>query len=68
MWMVYTVYCMFFHRVLASSGKEFTDPFLQALASREEANRNGKMTVSSLETDCILLFTIGLLYGVQTAM
>ncbi|XP_065062789.1 cilia- and flagella-associated protein 299-like [Rhopilema esculentum] len=31
-------------KVLASSGKDLGDPFLQALAQREEANRNGKMT------------------------
>ncbi|KAL3877889.1 hypothetical protein ACJMK2_035533 [Sinanodonta woodiana] len=31
-------------KTLASSGKELKDPFLQALAQREEANRSGKMT------------------------
>lgn len=32
-------------KVLASHDKDFTDsPFLQSLADREEANRNGKMT------------------------
>ncbi|KAI9225152.1 hypothetical protein BC828DRAFT_401637 [Blastocladiella britannica] len=32
-------------KLLASHGKEFSNsPFLQALAEREEANRNGKMT------------------------
>jgi len=29
---------------LASSGKDLKDPFLKALAVREEANNNGKMT------------------------
>ena len=31
-------------KTLASSGKTITDPFMLALASREEANRSGKMT------------------------
>ncbi|XP_060071495.1 cilia- and flagella-associated protein 299-like [Ylistrum balloti] len=31
-------------KTLASSGKELKDPFLKALAHREEANRSGKMT------------------------
>ncbi|KAI0223100.1 cilia and flagella associated protein 299 [Lamellibrachia satsuma] len=31
-------------KTLASSGKEPKDPFLKALAQREEANRSGKMT------------------------
>jgi len=31
-------------KTLASSGKTITDPFLKALAQREEANRSGKMT------------------------
>ncbi|KAK2189690.1 hypothetical protein NP493_99g01014 [Ridgeia piscesae] len=31
-------------KTLASSGKEPKDPFLRALAQREEANRSGKMT------------------------
>ena len=31
-------------KTLSSSGKTITDPFLQALAQREEANRSGKMT------------------------
>uniref|UniRef100_A0A1I8HHW9 Cilia- and flagella-associated protein 299 n=2 Tax=Macrostomum lignano TaxID=282301 RepID=A0A1I8HHW9_9PLAT len=31
-------------KALSSSGKEFKDPFLKALANREEANRSGKMT------------------------
>ena len=41
--------CFFFFycRTLASSGKELKDPFLKALAQREEANRSGKMTVSN---------------------
>ena len=33
------------YRALASSGKDLKDPFLKALAQREEANRSGKMTV-----------------------
>lgn len=33
------------NRSLASSGKNIKDPFLLALAQREEANRSGKMTV-----------------------
>ena len=33
------------YRTLASSGKDLKDPFLRALAQREEANRSGKMTV-----------------------
>merc|ERR1711909_153536 len=31
-------------KTLSSSGKEIKDPFLKALAQREEANRSGKMT------------------------
>lgn len=31
-------------KTLASSGKDLKDPFLRALAQREEANRSGKMT------------------------
>ncbi|KAK2552823.1 Cilia- and flagella-associated protein 299 [Acropora cervicornis] len=31
-------------KTLASSGKDLKDPFLIALAQREEANRSGKMT------------------------
>ena len=31
-------------KTLASSGKDISDPFLLALAQREEANRSGKMT------------------------
>ncbi|KAK3089103.1 hypothetical protein FSP39_000834 [Pinctada imbricata] len=31
-------------KTLASSGKEINDPFLKALAQKEEANRSGKMT------------------------
>ncbi|XP_071808496.1 cilia- and flagella-associated protein 299-like [Asterias amurensis] len=31
-------------KALASSGKELKNPFLKALAQREEANRSGKMT------------------------
>uniref|UniRef100_A0A3P9N4B8 Uncharacterized protein n=1 Tax=Poecilia reticulata TaxID=8081 RepID=A0A3P9N4B8_POERE len=37
-----------FSRTLASAGKELKDNFLKALAEREEANRTGKMTVSTL--------------------
>uniref|UniRef100_A0A8C1BPM8 Cilia- and flagella-associated protein 299 n=1 Tax=Cyprinus carpio TaxID=7962 RepID=A0A8C1BPM8_CYPCA len=33
---------------LASIGKELKDNFLRALAEREEANRSGEMTVSTL--------------------
>ena len=36
------------NRSLASSGKNIKDPFLLALAQREEANRSGKMTVSEI--------------------
>ena len=39
----------FYCRTLASSGKELKDPFLKALAQREEANRSGKMTVSNVQ-------------------
>ena len=35
----------FCFRTLASSGKDIKDPFLKALAEKEEANRSGKMTV-----------------------
>lgn len=31
-------------KTLASSGKDLKDPFMKALAQREEANRSGKMT------------------------
>uniref|UniRef100_A0A8C1YVL9 Cilia- and flagella-associated protein 299 n=1 Tax=Cyprinus carpio TaxID=7962 RepID=A0A8C1YVL9_CYPCA len=37
-----------FSRKLASIGKELKDNFLRALAEREEANRSGEMTVSTL--------------------
>lgn len=40
--------CVVFSRTLASAGKEIKDNFLKALAVREEANRSGKMTVSTL--------------------
>lgn len=40
--------CVVFSRKLASAGKEIKDNFLRALAEREEANRSGKMTVSTL--------------------
>ncbi|KAG8593700.1 hypothetical protein GDO81_000924 [Engystomops pustulosus] len=36
-------------KILSSAGKELKDNFLKALALREEANRNGKMTVSTLD-------------------
>lgn len=39
-------YINFVYRTLAHSGKEINDPFLKALAMREEGNRSGKMTVS----------------------
>lgn len=35
-----------FCRQLAHQGKDIKDPFLKALANREESNRSGKMTVS----------------------
>uniref|UniRef100_A0A6I8NUQ1 Cilia- and flagella-associated protein 299 n=1 Tax=Ornithorhynchus anatinus TaxID=9258 RepID=A0A6I8NUQ1_ORNAN len=35
-------------KTLSSAGKELKDPFLQALAQREEANRSGKMTMRLL--------------------
>lgn len=41
-----------FSRTLASAGKELKDNFLKALAEREEANRSGKMTVSTLLQHC----------------
>lgn len=37
-----------FSRKLASTGKELKDNFLRALAEREEANRSGETTVSTL--------------------
>lgn len=40
------VFCLFLSRTLASAKKELKDNFLKALAEREEANRNGKMSVS----------------------
>ncbi len=46
----YAFYLSFF-RTLASSGKELRDPFLKALAVREEANRSGKMTVSIIKVN-----------------
>ncbi|XP_048590233.1 uncharacterized protein LOC5501385 isoform X2 [Nematostella vectensis] len=42
-------------KTLASSGKELKDPFLKALAQREEANRSGKMTVSVFTMFILLL-------------
>ena len=55
----------FVFRTLASSGKELKDPFLKALAQREEANRSGKMTVSNyLKLTCIKL----LIYLIDTPM
>lgn len=44
----FTHLCVVFSRTLASAGKEIKDNFLRALAEREEANRTGKMTVSTL--------------------
>jgi hypothetical protein len=42
--------CLLTHRVLAGAGKDLKGSvFLEALAEREEANRNGKMTVRWLE-------------------
>ena len=43
------MFVFFYCRTLASSGKELKDPFLKALAQREEANRSGKMTVSNVQ-------------------
>lgn len=43
-----TFQAVVFSRTLASAGKELQDNFLKALAEREEANRTGKMTVSTL--------------------
>ena len=43
------LFLFFYCRTLASSGKELKDPFLKALAQREEANRSGKMTVSNVQ-------------------
>ena len=48
------VCCIFFihhFRTLAHSGKELNNPFLKALAQKEEANRSGKMTVSNKHND-----------------
>jgi hypothetical protein len=40
-------------KVLASSGKDLAHSnFLQALAEREEANRNGKLTVFFVMINC----------------
>uniref|UniRef100_A0A670ZSP3 Cilia- and flagella-associated protein 299 n=1 Tax=Pseudonaja textilis TaxID=8673 RepID=A0A670ZSP3_PSETE len=36
-------------KILSSAGKELKDNFLKALAEREEANRNGKISVSKSE-------------------
>jgi len=38
-------------KTLASSGKDLKDPFLKALAQREEANRSGKMTTVTFIRD-----------------
>lgn len=44
--LVVTLY-QFRRRILSSAGKDLKGSvFLEALAAREEANRNGKMTVS----------------------
>ncbi|XP_078399971.1 cilia- and flagella-associated protein 299 isoform X2 [Cetorhinus maximus] len=40
-------------KVLASAGKDLKDNFLIALAEREEANRSGKMTVSTQSTSAL---------------
>lgn len=45
---VVTVY-VFRFRTLAHTGKDLRNPFLKALASKEEANRSGKMTVSCVD-------------------
>ena len=46
--MLYQTMCtLSMHRVLCSAGKDLKGSvFLEALAAREEPNRNGKMTVS----------------------
>jgi len=36
-----------FDRMLVSAGKDLKEPLLIALAEREDANRSGKMVVSS---------------------
>ena len=42
---------LFVTRVMASSGKDLKGSvFLEALAEREEANKNGRMAVSYLHT------------------
>ena len=41
----------FYFRKLASDEKVIKDPLLAALAAREAANRNGKMTVSCYNTE-----------------
>ncbi|KAK1792398.1 hypothetical protein P4O66_012348 [Electrophorus voltai] len=46
-------------RTLASAGKELKDNFLRALAEREEANRSGKMTMSSSTISSELVETSG---------
>ena len=45
------------HRILSSAGKDLKGSvFLEALAAREEPNRNGKMTVSLGPQDISRLF------------
>ena len=41
-YILFLFYKLFDFRTLASSGKEFKDPFLKAVGQREEANRSGK--------------------------
>jgi len=44
---------VFNRRVMASAGKNLKGSvFLEALAEREEANKNGRMAVSFLMTSC----------------
>ena len=51
-----TVFVLKFCRALASAGRDLKGSvFLEALAEREEANRNGKMTVQ----DSLLLLFVG---------
>ena len=44
----------FTNRTLAHTGKDIKNPFLKALASKEEANRSGKMTVCKMFLQKIL--------------
>lgn len=44
---IFLTYFSLYSRTLVSAGKDLKDDFLKALAEREEANRRGKMTVST---------------------